>query len=46
MSSTVKRDIASMKPAKRHRGRTRRVHKEMDKLIVACCKKAGLKLKQ
>ena len=43
---TVKRDIASMKPAKRHRGRARRVHKEMDKLIVACCKKAGLKLKQ
>ena len=46
VSSAVKREIASMKPAKRHRGRKRRIHKEMDKLIVACCKKAGLKLNQ
>ena len=46
MSFAVKREIASMKPAKRHRGRKRRVHKEVDKLIVDCCKKAGLKLNQ
>ena len=46
VSSAVKREIASMKPAKRYRGRKRRIHKEMDKLIVACCKKAGLKLNQ